>query len=280
MRRLAVALVGALLLALTACAPSAALPDGVTVSVFQNRFDYGVRQLELKVSNATDAPITVTSATLESTRFATPAAWTRPQVIPAGAARDLKVQLTEPVCGEDPVDTVVIEFTLADGRAGSAQVTPSDETGRLDAINAEDCLGEAVAQLAVIAAADTVQWVPGAHQPATLDLTVRPTGAEGELTVRFVKGTVLLSLVDASGTPVYDLPLDLVISQDSRPSVIRLQLAPARCDPHAVAEDKRGTFFPLEVEVGPELGGRIYVPVSDGVRASLYDFVGDYCGLP
>ena len=269
-------------LVLAGCAPApTALPEGVSVSVFQNRFDYGVRQLELKVANDTDAPITVTRAALESSRFTAPAVWDRPQLIPVGAARDLKVQLTDPSCAAGtPVDTVTIDFTLKDGRTGTASVVPTDETGRLDAIGEEDCLGVAVAQHAVIAGPDEAVWTPGAHSPAIVDLAVTPTGAEGSATIDFAKGTVLLSLVDAEGSEVYQQDVQLTVDAASSPSTIRLLVVPARCDPHAVAEDKRGTFFPLEVQTSEGASGRIYVPVSDEVRASLYEFFGDYCALP
>lgn len=278
---LPLACVTVLIALLTACGPAAAeLPTGVTVSVFQNRFDYGVRQLELKVSNDTDAPVTVTRATLESSRFATPAVWDRPQVVPAGAARDLKVQLTEPLCDEPVSDVVLLEFTLADGSTGSARLEPSDETGRLDAINAEDCLGLAVAAIADIHAAETVEWAPGAGSPAALDILVTPTGAPGELTVHFAKGTVLLSLVDGTGARAYDVPVEVQFDAETPAGIIRLLLVPNRCDPHAVAEDKRGTFFPLEVETSDGAAGRIFVPVSNEVRSTLYTFFGDFCGLP
>lgn len=271
----------ALLVALCACVPPATeLPAGVTVSVFQNRFDYGERQLELKVSNDTDAPLTVTRASLESSRFASPAVWDRPQVVPAGAARDLKVQLTEPICGEPVRDRVILEFALADGSTGSASIEPFDETGRLDAVNAEDCLGLAVASIADIEAADAVEWTPGAGSPAALDILVTPTGDAGELTVHFAKGTVLLSLVDGTGARVYDAPVEQRFDAETPAGIIRLLLVPNRCDPHAVAEDKRGTFFPLEVETSDGAAGRIFVPVSDEVRSTLYTFFGDYCGFP
>lgn len=266
---------------LSACTNAPApLPAEVTVSVFQNRFDYGVRQLELKVSNESDEPVTITRASLVSSRFATPAVWDRPQVVPAGAARDLKVQLTEPVCGEPVTDTVVLEFTLADGTAGTATLEPTDETGRLDAINAEDCLGAAVGEITTIEAASTVQWTAGARTPAVLDILVTPTGAPGEVTVHFAKGTVLLSLVDENGAEAYDVPVEESFDASTPAGVIRLLLVPARCDPHAVAEDKRGTFFPLEVETDGGSSGRIYVPVSSEVRSDLYTFFGDFCGLP
>lgn len=281
-RLVATALTLALLaVSLTACSSAATLPTGVTVSVFQNRFDYSLRQLELKVSNGTDTPITITKAQFVSSRFASPATWDRPQLVPDGSARDLKVQLTDPVCdGTAPSDTVALDFTLADGRVGTATVVPADEQGRVDAISAEDCLNVSVAAIAEISAPAEVPWTPGAHAPAVLDLAVEPTGAAGSLTIHRAKGTVLLSLVDPSGGQVYDVAVDRVVDAGAGAGVIRLLLVPARCDAHAVEEDKRGTFFPLEVETSDGRSGRIYVAVSDGVRRSLYDFYADYCGLP
>lgn len=277
--RLALVVVASLLLAGCADTP-ATIPDGVTVTVFQTRFDYAARQLEIRVSNDTDDAITVTSATLESTRFVTPAVWDRPQRVPAGSARDLRVQLGDPECGgSSPRDDVVLEFALVDGTAGSSRI-PLVDVGAIDSVNDEDCLSESVAAIATVVASEQVLWTPGAGQPAVLDISVTPTGAEGTLTIHHAKATVLLGLVDETGAAVYEQPENLVIGANSGVSVIRLLLVPARCDPHAVAEDKRGTFFPLEVEASDGRDGQLFVPVTDTVRASLYDFFGDYCGLP
>lgn len=268
--------------ALAGCTPApAGLPDSVTVSVFQNRFDYGIRQLELKVSNGTDAPLTVTRASFESSRFTSPAVWERPQVIPAGAARDLKVLLGEARCTDaEHGDFVDLEFTRADGATGTARVVPVDDTGRLDVISAEDCLGAAVARHAAIDGPTRAVWMPGAHRPAGIDISVTPTGADGSATILFATGTVLLGLVDDTGAEVNEQRVGLVADADSGRGVIHLLVVPSRCDPHAVAEDKRGTFFALEVSTSDGLSGRIFVPMSDSVRESLYEFFGDYCGLP
>ncbi|MEO8095063.1 MAG: hypothetical protein ABI632_09025 [Pseudolysinimonas sp.] len=280
-RALAVGFTGLALVLAGCTAPGATLPAGVTVSVFQNRFDYSLRVLELEVANGTSAPITVTSASFVSSRFATPATWDTPQLIPDAAARDLKVQLPAPVCDNTtPKDRVTLAFTLADGTSGTATLTPTDEQGRVDAINDEDCLGVSAVAIAAITAPAETQWTPGAHEPATVTISVVPTGAVGTLTIHYAKGTVLLSLFDeATGQP-YDMKLDRVVDAQSGPSVIPLEVVPARCDAHAVEEDKRGTFFPLEVETSDGRSGKIYVGVSDQVRRSLYEFYGDYCGLP
>lgn len=281
MRHAAVLLI-ALTVLLTGCAsPSATLPVGVSASVFQNRFDYSLRVLEIKITNDTDATITVARAEFESTRFSEPAVWDRQQDIPAGAARDLKVQLPAPVCDDaQPVDTVSIDFALPDGTRGTAELTPSDEQGRVDTINAEDCLGASVASIVTLTAPDLLQWTPGSSEPAIVEIAVEPTGAEGAATIRDAKGTVLLGLVDDRGAPVSLLPLDLVVDARGAATSIRLAVVPNRCDPHAIEEDKRGTFFPLDVETSDGRSGTIYIAVSDDVRRGLYEFYADYCGLP
>ena len=107
-------------------------------------------------------------------------------------------------------DTVVIDFTLADGTSGSASLTPSD--------------------------------------------------ASGSLRIHAAKGTVLLSLVDEGGEDAYSLPLGSVVDADSAARVIRVVLCAGA--------------------LRPACSGRIYIPASDAVRASLYDFFADYCDLP
>lgn len=280
MRRAAVLLVTLALLAGCSAAVSP-LPDGIGVSVFQNRFDYSTRVLEIKVTNSTDAAITVTRAAFESTRFAETALWDRLQQIPAGAARDLKVQLPAPRCDDgEPVDSVTLDFTLADGTAGTARLTPTDEQGRLDTINQEDCLGASLAAIATITPPEALQWSPGAHAPAIVEISVQPAGAAGTATILEAKGTVLLGLSDAEGAPLTVLPLNLLVDATSAAASIRLAVTPNRCDPHAVEEDKRGTFFPLDVETSDGRSGTVYVAVGDEVRRSLYEFYADYCGLP
>jgi hypothetical protein len=278
-RAIGIFLVG--MIALSGCAvPSADLPDGVSVSVFQSRFDRGLHQLEVKISNDTPTAITVTSATLDSSRFLMPAVFDRPQRVPSGSARDLRVQLGQPDCsGAETRDEVVLEFALEDGTSGTARLPLTDGTP-IDSINDEDCLGVSASTIATISAGETVEWSPGAQQPAILELTAAPTGAAGTLTIVEAKATVLLGLVDEAGQATYEQPENQTVDASSPPAVVQLRLVPARCDPHAVAEDKRGTFFPLQLETSDGRAGLLYVPVSDTVRANLYEFFADFCGLP
>lgn len=279
---LATLAIAALAIPLASCASGpAALPEGITVSVFQNRFDYSLRQMEIKVANATDDTVTVTSASLDSTRWSTPAVWDRPQDIPSGSARDLKVLLGEAECAAaELTDSVTLEITLSDGTTARGSLVPTDETGRLETVYAQDCLGAEVTSIAALTPPEAVRWTPGAHGPLSLDIAVTPTGADGTLTIHRAKGTVLLSLYNEGGAPLDVLPLERVVDAASGASVIHLLIEPSRCDPHAIAEDKRGTFIPLDVSTSQGKSGTIYVAMSDAVRLSIYEFVGDYCGFP
>ncbi len=279
-RMLALPLAGLCLL-LGGCAPTpATLPSGVTVTVFETRFDAALGQVQLRVTNDSGAPLTVLRAELDSTRFVSPAVFERSQMVPSGSARDLPVKLGDPVCdGAAYSDAVRLEFEVDDTSRGVVELAITDPA-ILDAITEKDCRIAAVASHATILPPETAQWNPGAGQPAVLDFHVIPTGAPGTLTIVDVGNTTLLGLVDESGARVTPLPVGLVIDSDSEPAVIRVRVVPARCDPHAVAEDKQGTQFPVAVETsdGPE--GQIRVAVSDEVRTSIYAFFADYCGLP
>lgn len=281
MRRLLALLVAtATLLTLAACAAPApaALPSGITVEAFQNRLDYGARILELKVTNGTSALFTVTRATFESNRFAEPAAWTRPTDIPAGAARDLKVQLPAPVCDDAaPKVAVRIDFVLLDGTTGSGSVIPNDPNDQLAKITSDDCLLVAAEKHASITAADTLQWTPGAKSPATLDIVLDPTDAQGSLTVTGARDTILFSLVADDGSALTLQDLHVVVDANSTETVIHLTLQPNRCDPHAVAEDKRGTFFPIYFETSEGASGAYSVPVIPEVKAELYAYIASWC---
>jgi hypothetical protein len=276
----ALALLAVVALLLSGCSASATLPEGVTASVFQTRFDSALRQLQLRVTNDSPEAITVTSASLVSSRFVEPATFDRTQLVPAGSARDLPVLLGEPSCTRDPIqDAVLLSFEKADGTTGSTSIA-LDDTAIVTAVNDRDCLDASVATHATISAPLLAPWTPGAQEPATLDFSITPTGAAGVLTIGDARDTPLFGLVAPSGENVTEQAIDLVVDAESGPTVIRLRIVPGRCDPHAIAEDKQGTLFPFDVEASDGRRGRIVVAATDEVRASLYDYFADYCGLP
>lgn len=274
--------VAAGVLGLSACQAPArldALPEGVSVGIQQNRDDYGPRRLEIKVANDGDDTVTVTRATLESSVFATQASTERASEIPNGVTRDLRVVLGETVCAPGtPEDTRVrIEFETADGRAGEATVTPGDRFGAIARVHAQDCLEETTLSIVDIVPSNTLRVVDVAGVPtAQLDVAITPreaAGADGAVTIDSIGRTILIRPPAADSWPV-----GTTYSASDPASVVTLDIVPNNCNTHTVAEDKRGTFFPFEVETDSGGEGIFYIGVSDAVRGQIYDFIAhDYC---
>ena len=264
---------------LSACtaAPLDDLPAGVTVSIKQYRLDYAPRALEISVTNDSDTAITVTRATFDSPLFDGTSAWTRRTEIPAGATRDLRVLLGSPVCDPDtapgtPVATIA--FETADGAAGTGTADPADRFDTVAKVTAQDCIAEHTSRIAELAAGDRLRREERAGElVALLDLTARPTGSSGVATVTTAGRTTLVGPADLST----GWELGWAASAASGPLTTTLAIVPSNCNPHIVAEDKRGTFFPLAVTLGDGETGTVFVGVSDEVREQIYAYIGDYC---
>jgi len=287
-------------LALVGCAVSATsspspspqlideLPDGVTVDVYQTRTDPGERKLELAVANASDTAITITGAVFDSTRFAEPVAWTpfgEGTRIPAGFTIDLPVVLAAPVCDDgEAVHIVRIEFVTSEGIPGAASIPAIDRHGILPTMNDTECLAAAAGDVTGLEIVDLE--APPTEGDAIAHVIVRstPQGDGGEVELTTLHSTVLLKLVDDRGARVDELPADVLIRGTDEPSRVAIPIAPVRCDPHAVAEDKRGTFFDLDIAVtrkdGTTRTGRITLASPDHVRAAIYAYFAESCGLP
>lgn len=257
-------------------APGPGLPDGVSATVFETRFDAALRQVQLRVVNDSDAAIRVLTASLESALYLEPAIFDRPQSIPAGSARDLPVPLGEAQC--DPAggeSSIILEFETPTGTGFATIALGSPAI--LATAHERDCLVAAVERLATIAPPTTVEWTPGAGEPAVLEFAVIPTGEPGILTISSVGATTLLGVVDEDGNRATPVAVGLLVDEESGASTIRVRIEPARCDPHAIAEDKQGTHFPFAVDADGR-SGEIRIVASAGVRAEIYRYVTDYCG--
>lgn len=266
-------------------APLTRLPDGVTVAIQQNRDDYGPRRLEIVVSNNGAESITVNRAVFHSLAFAAPASWDRTTEIVTGTATNLRVQLADADCdaargGTAPSDaaSVRIDFEGADGRTGSASVVPIDPFDVITTVTTQDCAADAVGEIVTIALADQLRTeTRHGELVALLDLTVTPTGDPREVTVEGVSDTILVRSASSNGWPVAER-----LTAASAPLLTTLDFTPNNCRLHTVAEDKRGTYFPVTVTIDPDRAGaaELTVPVaaSTTVKQQVYDYIATYCG--
>jgi hypothetical protein len=59
---------------------------------------------------------------------------------------------------------------------------------------------------------------------------------------------------------------------------VELPILPARCDAHAVQEDKRGTVFRLLVEVGARPGS-FDLAATPEMRGEILGWIAEWCGF-
>ncbi|MGV8969911.1 MAG: hypothetical protein ACOH1J_05630 [Microbacteriaceae bacterium] len=278
------------------------VPDGISVRLYQNRTDAAARQVQVQVANNTQLRLRVFALHLDSTRFVESARYDKPNRvppnsadIPAGATRDLPIRLPTASCAPATQrDVMSFDYEWEDGRKGgvvvdlaeaaspgsttaapSTSATPS--TSILDQITAIDCLAAAIADIVTIVPPTDAEWMPGAHSPATLTIGFIPTGAEGSVLIATIGSTTLLAPLDVDGAPVPEARFDLLVDASTGPASISLRVQPGRCDPHAIAEDKKGTLLPISVSITDGPSGTYSLPVSGEVRRSLYDYVTNWC---
>lgn len=260
--------------------PPGPLPASVAfeVEVAQARTDRVARVVELQVRNTGPVDVTVVRARLTGAFVAGESQAGRE--VGADRMRRLRVPLGAPSCGpdvgDDPRARVELDVTTADGRAGTVTVTPTDETDDLRRIHGEDCAAAAVAAgLRVSLADDLVVRDVGGTSVADVTLLVEPVPGGPHVRIVSVRATTLLRPSGSTGQWLVD------VDSGAPPADGRVVLptVPARCDLHAVAEDKRGTVLALQAVVGGVEQPLFHVAASDTLRGALYAYVLAECGL-
>ncbi len=242
--------------------------------------DYAEHKIEVAVHNDSEVDFTVLALTFGSAAFDPQATYERaPSTITPGSTTNLRLVLPKPRCDVDPGKLKVTVSFEHDGRLGTASTSPQDRLNQLPELIASDCRESAMLKVANISVADHLgtQTLNG-EKVGVIEITFTPTGAGGKLVLEDVRGTVLLSLRNANGPVELDtIQLGMDIGAATSPVIYDLLVVPARCDPHAVAEDKVGTLFRFHVVTDRDTG-LFTLAVSDQVRGELYRFVSDWCG--
>ncbi|WP_378148483.1 hypothetical protein ACFJGV_09065 [Cnuibacter sp. UC19_7] len=263
----------------TATAPP---PDGVTVTIDQQRLDIALDLMSIQVHNRSGRTLEIIGATYTDARFAAPVVWTGDTVVPSDIQRDLRVPIPAPDCTASasadptagaPAPHVEVTYLLDDAVA-VGEYTPTDPFDFVPLRVAADCFAARVAQTAEVSLTAISTRQTDAGEVAELQITVDDHGADA-LTLGSISSTVLFQPADgATGWT-----LDAVVSPgESR--VLTLDAIPSRCDAHALAEDKVGTRFDTTVSVGdPAVTGTLTLVATDAQRSDLYAYFSTRCGL-
>ena len=296
--------VAAVIPALSACtAPEpqeSAGPLPITVEVNQSRDQYGKQAIQLLLTNVSGRPMTVAAAQLASPLFRGGILWEPTGgglELPPDQPKSLPARLSAPVCGPEQAATeqsttrqstteesaagqstgqqpvATVRYSQA-GQAGVREVAPVavDPFGVLERNNMELCLAAEAAAVADIALDRRLEVAPDSRTAVVrLVITPKETGGEGSMTIASIDGTTLIA-EPAEGP----WPRNVRIVQGAPRSELRLRIRPARCDPHAVAEDKVGTLLPVHVSVGGR-EGQLKIAAGAALRGQIYDFVTSAC---
>jgi hypothetical protein len=273
------------------------VPDGVAsrlgVEVAQGREQYAEREVRLKVTNDSDETLTLVSGTLRAEEFGPshPTKEGRTPVLRPGATGAVYLGLGEARCAgaaaeggaatpTAPSATITVALGAGDdlGPATDVVVEVGDPVGHLARNHAADCAAAAVASGARLAVdADVPVETLDGELTALVTLRIEPVDGGPEVTLDRIAGTTLMSNADPGGDASGWVGRDLA-GQES--GAVVLAVVPARCDVHAVAEDKRGTFLPVSARVGGAEQQPVHVPMPAAARSDFYSFVADYCDWP
>lgn len=216
-----------------------ARPPDVAVSLYQTRSDTPVNKIEMQVQNNGTKALTVQQAQLASTQLSAYPVWDDPVDIPPGTAVDLKVALPPPLCSGAATDEVIL--TIDDRRL---TLPATDTLGQLATYRDNACFRQDVERT-------------------------------GEFRITGLTGDVLGFTTDLTVGPMRSTTLFIPRAQTTD----SVRLTPNRCDAHALAEDKQGTYFPIPVTL-PDGRTQDYVAgVDQRLRAQLYRLYARLCGL-
>lgn len=256
-------------------------PEGIEVSIYQPRSDISMNRIAIQFENNGTEPLTITAASLASNFFAQELAWRPGQLptkVPPGLAIDLRVDIPAVDSCEDGESGGEVLFSWTAGEvSGTSVVIPDDTFGILDSLHSNFCFIEAINKVGKIAAVSLTPPAQG-PAPATLMISIVPTGQKGTVTIDSIGSTTLLNPADSNGIGYGQLDLGVAISANG-PNTITIPIVPNRCDEHAIAEDKIGTRMPLFVTLSDGTQGRYVLPASDQLRAEMYSFYTSFCGL-
>lgn len=261
--------------------PVTAADVAVTAEVYRSRIDPSRGGIQLSVRNDAAVPLTIVGARLESPALQQPIVRERTTVIGPGLTRDLALTLTAAACPADEPEPpqAVLVVQLIDGSTAEVAVPTVDRIGQWAEWVAAECLAAAVAERVQLTVRHDPARDDGSLIGLVLDIAPRSGARGAEVALVSVSDTVLFGLVRADdGVRVTSAPLPPGAAGRSAAVSIPLLLTPARCDAHAIADDKQGTLFRVAVQVDGQ-PGVVTVVADDATRAALYDAYTRACGL-
>lgn len=250
------------------------LPDGIVMHIDQSRVERKGREVFLRVENGTTGPVTIEAFELTSPRFAD-VSWSGDDEIGPTYETDLEFDLPTGRCGTDVDAQVVLTYRVGDGGLRRSTGSADDPYGSAALLADRDCAETTLRNAADLDVGTPEVTGTGRGSVLRVPVTLSPTGGSADVRFTGFGSTVLFRQTDDSATDV-SVPL----TAGSPPTTQIMSVVPARCDPHALAEDKVGTLFGVAVAApGLAAGSSFFLPLTKIQRSAFFTFFRTHCGL-
>lgn len=263
---------------LTACTSeddieTTSLPQGVLLHIDQSRVERKGREVFVRVKNDSSRSLSIDRFDLTSPRLED-VTWTGDELIEPADERDLEFQLPRGHCGTDVAARLVLTYRVDGGELRRSTTAVEDPYGSVALLADHDCAETTLTRATSISVGAPQVAGAGAEAVLNVPVTLTPTGRSDDVGFGGFGSTVLFRQAAGSPTDV-DVPL-----RGDAPIELVMSVVPARCDSHALAEDKVGTLFDVFV-TSPDLdrNASFYLPLDTTQRSAFFDFFRTACGL-
>lgn len=277
MRRLVTFLCAAVLVAgLAACGGETErkpLPSGVVMHVDQTRLERKTRHVFIRVENNTKRDLTVTAFRLTSPRFK-PVTWKGDESMEPGQEADLEFTMPPGRCGDSVDASVRLTYRIGDSDERESVGKADDRYHAIGLMLDRDCAKHTLAEAAKLEVGTPKIDGTGSTAVLRVPITLTPTGKRDDVRFGGFESTPLFRQAEDSPAGV-DEPIS-----STQPSHIVMSVVPARCDAHALADDKVGRLFGMRV-LAPGLpdNATFYLPLDHDQRVAFFDYFHARCGI-
>lgn len=246
----------------------------------ERRLNIGEGVISMMVTNNGPGPVNITAAELSTPLYTDTGRWmpgpSGHTTLRTGTTVALPAPLTgAPTCGKSPdpqasptPPTEAAVLLTVDGQQHEYEAP--DPYAALERLQHQACLEQAVLNIAALKLPPEVAVSPDGGT-AVVRLSILPTGNSGSITLKTFRGTTLLA-----ENPGHPWPQNILVNGSDGPTVMELSVLPARCDAHALAEDKTGTKLPVDVQTSAGSGQVRLIPNPE-FTGSVYSFVQSAC---
>ena len=248
----------------------AAAPLVLTADVAFPRTLQAQRWVEIRLAGAQGEDWVVTSATLDSTTFATLAATESNVRLFEGYVARVRVPLGEATCPAATGDSIV-KLTVTNDAGASENLEVALPAEVLTGINADECAVRRVLDVASPALGAAGE-ASGTTVETTLTVSRGSEGADASVVVTAMRGSVIFDMQPRAGAT---LPASVGTGESTLE--LPVTLTASRCDPHAFAESKKTFVFGVWLTIDGGTEKYIEIRPDAALEAALQSAF-DNCG--